>query len=70
MMMELADNFKKGFAVLNCFNLGRYWETGPQKTLYVPFSVLKSGENELIIFEAEGVKGEPTVEFVSEPELG
>lgn len=65
-----TDNFKKGFAVLNGFNLGRYWEIGPQKTLYVPFSVLKSGENELIIFEAEGVKGEPTVEFVSEPELG
>lgn len=65
-----TDNFKKGFAVLNGFNLGRYWEIGPQKTLYVPFSVLKSGENELIIFEAEGVKGEPTVEFVDKPELG
>ena len=24
-----TDNFKKGFAVLNGFHLGRYWEVGP-----------------------------------------
>lgn len=65
-----TDNFKKGFAVLNGFNLGRYWEIGPQKTLYVPFSVLKSGENEMIIFEAEGTKGEPIIKFVERPQLG
>ncbi len=65
-----ADNFKKGFAVLNGFNLGRYWEIGPQKTLYVPKNVLKTGENELILFEAEGVKGEPTVEFLDKAILG
>lgn len=65
-----TNNFKKGFAVLNGFNLGRYWEIGPQKTLYVPKSVLKTGENELIVFEAEGVKDEPIVEFVDKPELG
>ncbi len=65
-----ADNFKKGFAVLNGFNLGRYWEIGPQKTLYVPKSVLKTGENELILFESEGVKGEPIVEFLDKAVLG
>ena len=65
-----ADNFKKGFAVLNGFNLGRYWEIGPQKTLYVPKSVLKTGENELILFEAEGIKGEPIVEFLDKAILG
>ncbi len=65
-----TDEFKKGFVVLNGFNLGRYWEIGPQKTLYVPASVLKQGVNELIIFESDGLKGEPVIEFVAAPDLG
>ena len=64
------DNFTKGFVVLNGFNLGRYWEIGPQKTLYVPASVLKEGENQLIVFESDGIKGEAVIEFVDVPELG
>ncbi len=64
------DNFTKGFVVLNGFNLGRYWEIGPQKTLYVPASVLKEGENELIVFESDGIKGDAVVEFTDVPELG
>ena len=35
------NNFKKGFILVNGFNIGRYWEIGPQKTLYVPASLLK-----------------------------
>ena len=65
-----TENFKKGFAVLNGFNLGRYWEVGPQKTLYVPKGLLKTGKNELIVFETEGLKGEPIIEFTDTPELG
>ena len=65
-----TDAFKKGFAVLNGFNLGRYWEIGPQKTLYVPASILKEGENELILFENDGLKDKPMVEFVDQPDLG
>lgn len=64
------DNFTKGFVTLNGFNLGRYWEIGPQKTLYVPAGVLKEGENEIIIFESDGIKGESIVEFTDKPELG
>ena len=64
------DDFKKGFATLNGFNLGRYWEIGPQKTLYVPKSLLKQGKNTLVIFETDGLKGEPIVEFVEKPDLG
>lgn len=64
------DNFTKGFVVINGFNLGRYWEIGPQKTLYVPAGILKEGENEIIVFESDGLKGEPTVEFTDTPELG
>lgn len=64
------DSFSKGFVTINGFNLGRYWEIGPQKTLYVPASVLKQGENEIIVFESDGIKGEAYVEFTDKPELG
>lgn len=63
-----TDNFKKGFVLLNGFNLGRYWEAGPQKTLYVPRSLIKKGENEVIIFESDGLKGKPEIEFTDKPE--
>lgn len=64
------DNFTKGFVTLNGFNLGRYWEIGPQKTLYIPASLLKKGKNEIVVFESDGLKAEPIAEFVDKPELG
>jgi beta-galactosidase len=64
------DSFKKGFVTINGINLGRYWEIGPQKSLYVPASVLKKGENEIVLFETDGLAGEPTVEFKDFPTLG
>ena len=53
---EAADTFlsfpgKKGCVWVNGFNIGRYWDTGPQKTLYVPGVLLKNGSNEIIIME-------------------
>ncbi len=63
-------NFTKGFVVINGFNLGRYWEIGPQQTLYVPASVLKDGDNEIIVFESDGLKGDAEIEFVDTPILG
>ena len=63
------DNFTKGFACVNGFNLGRYWEKGPQKSLYVPASILREGENEIVVFESDGLKGEPIVEFKNYPTL-
>ena len=63
------DNFRKGFVIINGFNIGRYWEVGPQRTLYVPASVLKNGENEIIVFESDGIKGVPVVEFCDKPIL-
>jgi beta-galactosidase len=64
------DNFKKGFVVINGFNIGRYWEIGPQKSLYVPKSILKEGENEIVVFESDGRKGLPEIEFFDYPTLG
>lgn len=62
--------FHKGFVTVNGFNLGRYWnDKGPQKTLYIPAPLLHAGENEIILFETDGVDA-PEVELLSAPILG
>ncbi len=58
----------KGVCWLNGFNLGRYWQVGPQKTLYVPGPLLRLGENELTVFELHGTS-EPRAEFLESPVL-
>jgi beta-galactosidase len=64
------DNFQKGFVIINGFNIGRYWDIGPQKHLYVPASLLKEGRNEIIVFESDGLKGNLEAEFVDFPLIG
>jgi len=64
----LMDGWKKGVVYINGFNLGRYWEKGPQKTLYVPAPILKEGKNEIVIFELEGCQS-PVVEFIDTPQF-
>jgi len=59
----------KGVVWINGFNLGRYWERGPQKTLYLPAPLLKAGKNELIIFELHKA-AQLAVEFRATPDLG
>ncbi|XP_065800234.1 beta-galactosidase-1-like protein 2 isoform X2 [Muntiacus reevesi] len=41
----------KGVVFINGQNLGRYWNLGPQETLYLPGPWLKPGLNEIIVFE-------------------
>jgi beta-galactosidase len=43
--------FGKGVVFVNGHNLGRYWEIGPQYSLYVPGVWLNEGENEIVIFD-------------------
>lgn len=62
------DGFKKGIVFVNGFNLGRYWEAGPTKTLYVPAPLLKVGINEVIVFEEEGCT-QLEIESIAEPIL-
>ena len=72
---EPADTFlalpawTKGAAWINGFNLGRYWQRGPQQTLYVPAPVLKRGTNDIIIFELHKAE-KLSVELRDRPELG
>ncbi|MFC4098162.1 glycoside hydrolase family 35 protein [Paenibacillus xanthanilyticus] len=59
----------KGVVYCNGFNLGRYWEAGPQKTLYIPAPLLREGENEFIVFELHGTE-KAELSFVDRPNLG
>lgn len=54
---------------MNGFNIGRFWEIGPQKRLYIPAPLLKCGENEIIIFETDG-KTQGTITLKDEPDVG
>lgn len=47
------DGFTKGYVWVNGFNLGRYWNVGPQQSLYLPGALLKD-KNEIIVLEMEG----------------
>ena len=62
------DNWKKGVVFVNNFNIGRYWSIGPEKTLYLPAPLLKTGSNDIFIFELHSATDK--IESVSEPDLG
>lgn len=57
----------KGVAVVNRFVLGRYWNIGPQQTLYVPWPVLKKGKNKVMVFELQKVGS--AFKFIDKPIL-
>ncbi|OZQ67322.1 beta-galactosidase [Paenibacillus sp. VTT E-133280] len=63
------EGWTKGVVFINGFNLGRYWNIGPQKTMYVPGPLLKQGDNEIVIFELHSTS-DTAVTFVDLPELG
>ena len=45
------ERWGKGIVFVNGHHLGRYWNVGPQQTLYLPGCWLKEGENEVVVFE-------------------
>ncbi len=63
------EGWGKGCIFLNGFNLGRFWEIGPQKRLYIPAPLLKKGKNEIIVFETDG-KQPGTITLKDEPDIG
>ncbi|OXA43814.1 beta-galactosidase-1-like protein 2 isoform X2 [Folsomia candida] len=71
---EIGDTFidmtswTKGIVFINGFNLGRYFNVGPQKALYLPAPFLKLGENTITIFEQLQCGSE--IVFSSVPKLG
>ena len=62
------NGWTKGNVFVNGFNLGRYWSVGPQRTLYLPAPLLKTGDNRIEVFELHRPGKE--VAFVEKPILG
>ncbi|MEW1845374.1 beta galactosidase jelly roll domain-containing protein [Nonomuraea angiospora] len=69
-----ADTFlalpgsRRGLVWVNGFLLGRYWDIGPQVTLYCPAPLLRAGENTVTVLELERLGA--TLELRGRPELG
>ena len=72
---EPADTFidlsgwGKGCVLVNGFNIGRFWEIGPQKRLYLPGPLIRKGKNRILVFETEG-KTQHSITLCDEPDLG
>lgn len=63
------EPFGKGIVFVNGHNLGRYWNVGPQQTLYLPGCWLNKGENKIVIFEQLNDNVPATVSAVAKPVL-
>ncbi len=57
------SGWAKGVVWVNGHNLGRYWEIGPQKRLYCPATFLRSGANEIVVFDLHALKPAPVAGF-------
>lgn len=55
------QNWRKGIIIVNGFVLSRYFNLGPQQTVYLPAPLLKKGDNDFLIFEH--FSGSDTIEF-------
>jgi len=53
----------KGVIWINGRLLGRFWNIGPQRTLYLPSSLLSQRRNEIVVFDLNGQAGR-TVHFL------
>ncbi|XP_075905903.1 beta-galactosidase-1-like protein 2 [Nelusetta ayraudi] len=58
----------KGVVFVNGHNLGRHWYIGPQHYLYLPGVWLRSGENQIVVFEEE--KANDKILFSEHAEYG
>ena len=64
-----TSQLTKGQLWINGHTMGRFWNIGPQKTLYVPGPWLKQGTNEIVVFDVNG-SSDHTVEGLTKPNLG
>jgi beta-galactosidase len=61
--------FGKGAVWVNGHALGRYWNIGPQQTLYLPGAWLKQGKNEVIVFDLMPDANAPKLHGLARPIL-
>ncbi len=62
------SSFGKGQVYVNGHPIGRFWNIGPQQTLYVPGCWLKKGVNEVVVLDVVGPKA-PSLFGQDHPEL-
>jgi len=74
-LTETGDSFLdvralgKGLLWINGHAIGRFWDIGPQDTLYVPGPWLKKGRNEVIVFELKPQHGKAILSGLTSPIL-
>lgn len=72
---SLADTYletrgaEKGEVWINGHTLGRFWNIGPQYTLFTPASWLKNGRNDIVFFDLDGKRSDE-MESVDKPVFG
>ena len=59
----------KGIVFVNGHNLGRYWNIGPQQTLYLPGCWLKKGNNKITVFEQLNTGEQKEIHGIKTPVL-
>lgn len=74
-LQETGDTFLdmkgwgKGIVFVNGIHIGRYWQAGPQQTLFVPGVWLKKGANEIVVFDQLNEKIQTEISAVKVPVL-
>ena len=63
------EKWGKGIVFINGINIGRYWNAGPQQTLYIPGCWLKAGKNDIVIFEQKNDVIHKSINTVASPVL-
>jgi beta-galactosidase len=59
----------KGALWINGHAIGRFWNTGPQQTLYVPGPWLREGSNQIVVFDLAPQSETPHVAGLAQPIL-
>jgi beta-galactosidase len=59
----------KGALWINGHPIGRFWNIGPQQTLYVPGPWLHEGTNEIVVFDLQPSASQPHVTGLATPIL-
>jgi len=62
-------NLGKGALWINGHIIGRFWNTGPQQTLYVPGPWLRKGRNQITVFDVAPQSAHPHVAGLAQPIL-
>ncbi|RYG30302.1 beta-galactosidase, partial [bacterium] len=64
-----TKGWNKGYVWINGRNLGRFWNIGPQRTMFVPGPWLKRGRNEVVVLDEGPEAPARTMEGLTSPLL-